>query len=292
MAISRLPGKLVRNWAAGIPEELSWSSAFGGLGAVRMVGSGSAQKAVGLVSILGGLVIVELVDATGLKVIAKLPSFMGSSSLEPAGVLRYAVTDIQLHDGSPGVQSIYEVPYDAALGNWTLPDKADGGRLLTSYATASNKLHSSFSGTKATFPSTAAGDVVIFDAGTAKVESYNPHPNQGFHLGVVGRGNGSRFGWQASPWGFWAVDDVPSQLDGVNVTLHYITNETKDGRFGANDSAINYAGSYAMVSGHSIVYGFFGEFWKDAEANQFLHFHDSGLFVGQFGTVNMCGWGL
>jgi hypothetical protein len=41
------------------------------------------------------------------------------------------------------------------------------------------------------------------------------------------------------------------------------------------------------------VYGFFGEFWMDTEANQFLHFHDSGLFVGQFGTLGQyAGMGL
>jgi len=30
-----------------------------------------------------------------------------------------------------------------------------------------------------------------------------------------------------------------------------------------------------------------GEFWEDAEANQFLHFHGgTGLFIGQFGVPN------
>ena len=35
--------------------------------------------------------------------------------------------------------------------------------------------------------------------------------------------------------------------------------------------------------------GFFGEFWRNSEANQFLHFHDSGLFVGRFGITGFTG---
>ena len=41
-----------------------------------------------------------------------------------------------------------------------------------------------------------------------------------------------------------------------------------------------------QVQGSHIIYGFHGEFWKNSEANQFLHFSDSGLFVGQFGRPN------
>ena len=33
-------------------------------------------------------------------------------------------------------------------------------------------------------------------------------------------------------------------------------------------------------------YSFFGEGWNQWEANQFVHFTDGGLFVGQFGTPN------
>ena len=103
----------------------------------------------------------------------------------------------------------------------------------------------------------------------------------------MGKGANSTFKWQASRWGTWDVAGSPVVLDGVNCTFNAITNA--DGRFGADDASIQYAGSYAMVSGHSIVYGFLGEFWKGSEANQFLHFHDSGLFVGQFGTLSQFG---
>jgi hypothetical protein len=73
-----------------------------------------------------------------------------------------------------------------------------------------------------------------------------------------------------------------------NVSLKYrwIAPETMDGRYGANDTTIQYAASYAMTLGDLIVYGFFGEMWQNGEANQFLVFLTSGLFVGQFGTLN------
>jgi len=44
------------------------------------------------------------------------------------------------------------------------------------------------------------------------------------------------------------------------------------------------------ASGRHIVYGFHGEAFKDpatgrvGQANQFMHFDESGLFLGQFGT--------
>jgi hypothetical protein len=180
------------------------------------------------------------------------------------------------------MQEIWEVAYDVAAGNWSLP-----GRLVTSFATASDQLASRFSGVQPSFPTTAKGDFVIFDGATGKNESYNHAPNQGNHLGVVGTGANSSFTWQASPWGEWDVAGSPIVLDGINCTFHAITNA--DGRYGGNDSAINYGGSYAQVEGHNIVYGFFGEFWKNTEANQFLHFHDSGLFIGQFGTLSQFG---
>eukprot|EP00040_Diaphanoeca_grandis_P029419 m.172337 g.172337 ORF g.172337 m.172337 type:complete len:294 (-) comp31681_c2_seq1:125-1006(-) len=47
------------------------------------------------------------------------------------------------------------------------------------------------------------------------------------------------------------------------------------------------AANVALVSGRHVVYGFNGEGWHGAQANQWLHFDAlSGLFIGQFGTVN------
>lgn len=146
-----------------------------------------------------------------------------------------------------GIQEIWEVPYDAASGNWTLP-----GTLVASFPTASDKLAARFSGVHPTFPKTAAGEYVVFDGSTGKIESYNQFPNQGFHLGVVPPHPNSTLRWQSSPWGTWDVAGTPIVLDGVNCTFHAITNA--DGRYGADDGPINYAGSYASVTGESIVY--------------------------------------
>ena len=33
----------------------------------------------------------------------------------------------------------------------------------------------------------------------------------------------------------------------------------------------------------AIYFMFHGEFWESGEANQFVHFRDNGLFIGQFG---------
>lgn len=81
----------------------------------------------------------------------------------------------------------------------------------------------------------------------------------GWHLGAVKAG-GSQWLWRASP--------TAGGLDGL-------------GRF---DSWCEYGGGLHMVSGRSIFFNFHGEFFLDqGQANQFMHFYDNGLFVGQFG---------
>ena len=271
---------LVRNWAAGL--DANWTTDNSHFEGFHTVVATADNKTVGMVRMANGKdSLVELPsDGTGLRLIYQLPS--GGYSLERGASLRYSVDHWQRGSQAAGVQEIWEVAYDVAAGNWSLP-----GRLVTSFATASDQLASRFAGVQPSFPTTAKGDFVIFDGATGKNESYNHAPNQGNHLGVVKPGANSSFTWQASPWGEWDVAGSPIVLDGINCTFHAITNA--DGRYGGNDSAINYGGSYAQVEGHNIVYGFFGEFWKNSEANQFLHFHDSGLFIGQFGTLSQFG---
>ena len=58
----------------------------------------------------------------------------------------------------------------------------------------------------------------------------------------------------------------------------------------AQDANLQYGGNLVAVSGRSVVYGYHGEFFTDpsngrvGQANQFMHFLDNGLFLGQFGT--------
>jgi hypothetical protein len=56
----------------------------------------------------------------------------------------------------------------------------------------------------------------------------------------------------------------------------------KDGRYGIGDG-VQYPGNVVMTAGHQIIYGYHGEAWRGGQANQWLHFLDNGLFIGQFG---------
>lgn len=133
-----------------------------------------------------------------------------------------------------------------------------------------------------TTPLTSEGLLIIFDASTSR--------NGGFHLGALNTST-STWVWQASPWGAWLYDATWQVLQpgNVNTSIGYLRPETLDGRYGANDATINYAGNQVLADpdGDSVIFGFHGEFWMDAEANQFLHFHGpTGLFIGQFGVPN------
>jgi hypothetical protein len=122
-----------------------------------------------------------------------------------------------------------------------------------------------FSGTLGPrFPVTDSGKVIFFDQSVNDANGVKD-----FHLGAVKK-FGNTWSWQASPTG--AMDGRGSF-------------QTR-----AADPHINYGGNVVMVEGRSIVYGYHGEFYTDlvttrvGQANQFMHFLDNGLFVGQFGT--------
>ena len=110
------------------------------------------------------------------------------------------------------------------------------------------------------FPVTGSGRVVFFDPSVKD--------NEGFHLGAAAV-NGEGWLWQASPTG---------RLDGKG------SFQTT-----AIDGSLHYGGNVVWASGRHIVYGYHGEFYKDlgngrvGQANQFMHFDESGLFLGQFG---------
>lgn len=118
------------------------------------------------------------------------------------------------------------------------------------------------------WPLTETGLLISFDPGVTG--------NEGFHLGAA-RTDSSTWAWQASPSG---------PLDGKG------SFQTR-----ASDANIHYGGNVAMVSGRQVVYGYHGEFYTDlgngriGQANQFMHFLDNGLFVGQFGQPSTQGDG-
>jgi sugar lactone lactonase YvrE len=117
------------------------------------------------------------------------------------------------------------------------------------------------------FPVTASGRVILFDPSVTG--------NEGFHLGAVEVG--------ADDWLWMASPSAP--LDGRG---SFQTREA-DRKLRAADRGIQYGGNVVMALERQIVFGFHGEFYTDqtngkvGQANQFMHFHDSGLFIQQFG---------
>jgi hypothetical protein len=118
-------------------------------------------------------------------------------------------------------------------------------------------------GAAARFPLTDSGMVVFFNPAI--------DASSGYHLGATSRG-GKQWLWQASPSG---------PLDGRGAF------QTKK-----DDPGLQYGGNAVLAAGRHIVYGYHGEFYTDlgnrrvGQANQFMHFRDDGLFIGQFGVAS------
>ncbi len=256
-----VPGRswrLVRNWLAGLPAVLKDDRAFnGGFGGFTTVETLSNGRTYGIVSAQGRTVIVELPAAGPLRVVKTLAApWPGTTPkvMYENGDLGYALT-------GPGTQSAMRLPltgFDSAGDPvWaTVPVK------LASVPTLPGTPHyrGAFSGMPPRFPMTASERVVYFDQSVVG--------NEGFHLGAAAI-NGSQWLWQASPSG---------ALDGKG------SFQTQ-----AVDGSTTYGGNAVWAHGRHIVYGYHGEFYKDlrtgrvGQANQFMHFDESGLFLGQFG---------
>ena len=106
------------------------------------------------------------------------------------------------------------------------------------------------------------------ETGSGLLISFNPGKSPGFHLGAMRPGD-DRWIWRASPSGAWQVDERRRIV-------------TRDGTF-ETGRGVHYPGSVALAAGSNIIYGYHGEAWNDGQANQWMHFHESGLFLGQFG---------
>jgi hypothetical protein len=90
----------------------------------------------------------------------------------------------------------------------------------------------------------------------------------GFHLGGLLPG-ATQWQWRASPTAPWLVDAAGNV---VQATGQYDVTR-----------GVQYLGNVAMAQGKQIVFGYHGEAWNGGQANQWLHYYDNGLFVGQFG---------
>lgn len=256
-----LPGRswtLVRNWLAGLPasllDERSFNGAFGGFTSVETLSNG---RTYGIVAAQGRQVVVEL-PASGplrpLKVLAPAAPRTTAKVLYENGDLGYALT-------GPGTQSVMRLPL-AGFDNANDPVWSAEPVKIATVPTLPGSPHyrGAFSGMPPRFPVTGSGKVIFFDQSVTG--------NEGFHLGAAAQG-GSNWLWQASP---------SAPLDGKG------SFQTK-----AIDHSVTYGGNSVWTSGRHIVYGYHGEFYKDmqngkvGQANQFMHFDETGLFLGQFG---------
>lgn len=256
-----VPGKswkLVRNWLIGLPaslrDERAVNGGFGGFTSVETLANG---RTYGLLSAQGRQVIVELPASGPLRVIKTLAQPMPGATTK----VLYENGDLGHSLSGPNNQTVLRQPlkgFDASGDPvWSIdPVKLASVPKLEGAPFYRN----AFSGMPPRFPLTGSGNVVFFDQSVAG--------NEGFHLGAAKAG-ADQWLWQASPTG---------ALDGKG------SFQTR-----AIDKSIQYGGNAVWANGRHIVYGYHGEFYKDlqtggvGQANQFMHFDESGLFIGQFG---------
>ena len=251
--------RLVRNWLPGLPAALvdgqTANFGFSGFQSVEtlangrtyaMLRSGSRQAIVELPG-SGPARLVKLFAAPLPRATARV--------LYEGGDLGYALTGEQ-------TQSVLRLPlagFDAQGDPRWASDPVLVARVPVRAGSPNER--GAFTGIlPPRFPVTASGRVVFLDP---SVEG-----NEGFHLGAA-QASDERWLWQASPTG---------RLDGKG------SFQTK-----AIDGSLHYGGNVVWASGRHIVYGYHGEYYKDlgngrvGQANQFMHFDESGLFLGQFG---------
>ncbi len=251
--------KLVRNWLGGLPPSLTdthaFNAAFGGFQSVETFSNG---RTYGMLRVHGRQVMVELAASGPLRVVRAfgqpLPRATQMVMYENGG-LGYAQT-------GPFSQRAMRLPLtgfdNAGDPVWaTEPVELASVPLLA----GSPQYRGALSGhLPPRFPLTGSGKVIFFDQSVIG--------NEGFHLGAVERG-GNAWLWQASPSG---------RLDGKG------SFQTR-----AIDRSVHYGGNALWAYGRHIIYGYHGEGIYDqqtgrvGQANQFMHFDESGLFLGQFG---------
>lgn len=111
------------------------------------------------------------------------------------------------------------------------------------------------------------GDVLFSITSGGKVIFYNAIPDYaGMHLGAVNLGD-TEWSWMTSPTG---------EIDYKGTFGGRLTNGSPNG--------LDYTGIYAKTWESSVIYGYHGEGYNNGQANQFYHFHESGLFISQFGV--------
>jgi FlgD Ig-like domain len=241
--------RLVRNWGAGLD-----SSYFYDMAGLRTVVTLRNGRTYGVVSQRDSR-FKELEELTGRGLRATGTKLEYGERLYPDGSRRQFVERLD----DVAVYSRTLSGFDAANNpQWNAPEmlaRVSGVQPRDPYyhdapSTIANE---------PTFPVTSSGMLVFF----------NPGRSPGYHLGGV-RAAGNTWSWRASPSGHWMLDraGAVTSLDG--------TYELGRG--------VQYLGSIPLTSGRNIIYGYHGEAWNGGQADQWMHFYDDGLFVGQFGV--------
>lgn len=302
--------QLVRNWAAGLPPQYS------PLNYDQSGGDGFAWSGIQMIGFAHNTTLALLnyypfapVNSSGRlwqgvaledNTIAVLQNWsvggggpddcwrgpVGSFSLEADGSLRYAKTFVDL-DANAAWVNIYESPFvlnvsGSGRRGWELSCAPGGfvGAIIASYNVSVNTTAAFMpraGGVAMHLPITSSGAIILMDSTTSR--------NAGAHLGAVQRGAFSEgLLWTASPWGNWTLNETFALVHGHNLSLWDVG--PQDGSYGAANPGTNYAAGFPVTAGRDLIFPFFGEGWMGWEANQFLHFTDTGLFVGQFGQAN------
>ena len=251
---------LRRNWLPSLPAALADTAhrnhGFGGLRSVLTLATG---RTVALLEAKGRQHIVELPESGPLQLLLSLPAT--ATGATPA--VLYEDGSIGWAETHAGVQQVLRRRLAGSDADGR-PLWSNAAETIASVPVGTDTPHArgAFTGILGPrFPVTASGRVVFFDSSV--------QGNDGFHLGAADLG-GNEWAWLASPSGV---------LDGRG------SFQTR--RF---DGRIEYGGNAVWAHGAHVVYGFHGEFYTDAttgrvgQANQFMHFHENGLFIGQFGV--------
>jgi hypothetical protein len=250
---------LVKNWLPSLPEGVVDSSrdnsGFGGFTTVQTL---SNTRTYGLVSVGAVQKLVELPASGPVRLIGTLPQVANTTTtvMYEGGDLGYATTI-----AGASTQTVYRLPLTGFNG---LGDPQWGTAVVQAVvptsATSAYSRAGTFSGVVGPrFPLTASNRVVFFDQSVT---------DSNYHLGAATRYD-TKWLWLASPSG---------QMDGKGVF------QTKP-----VDNSVMYGGNLVWANGSNIVYGYQGTNFKDllngktGYANQFMHFDDNGLFLGQFG---------
>jgi hypothetical protein len=242
--------RLVRNWKAGLDE--SYDTDLEGLREVITLANGHTY---GLVP-RRGAVTTEVVELSpkGLRATGTHLDF---------GVKLYADGSLRFAKEAPPGFAVYTrklVSFDRMDNpQWGAPEVLVALSRVIPEDPYYHDVPQGAGVNEPTFPETDSGMVVLF----------SPGRSTGYHLGGLRPGE-DRWWWRASPSGHWTVD----ANGGIT---------SRDGTYELG-RGVQYPGSIVTVAGPHIIYGYHGEAWNGGQANQWMHYRDDGLFIGQFGV--------